>query len=164
MRYHLPFLVNHSIIQGTSPTRQRKVLWRSLPMVHLFSLASCSLALSVTASFLHKGGIMDLLKSVPLHKSLMADRGFEIQDLVLKHNLLLNIPPFKGNQTSFSMADVQKTQSIARLRIHVKRAIGQVKGRFHVFDKPIPLSTLGSMNQMWTIACLLSNFMGPRHI
>ena len=104
---------------------------------------------------------MDLLKSVPPHKSLMADRWFEIQDLILKHNLLLNITPFKGNQTSLSMADVQKTQSIAQLRIHVERVIGQVLGRFHVFDKPIPLSTLGSMNQMGTIACLLSNFMGP---
>ena len=103
---------------------------------------------------------MDLLKSVPPHKSLMADHGFEIQDLILKHNLLLNISPFKGNQTSLSMADLQKTQSIARLKIPVEKAIGQVKGRFHVFDKPIPLSPLGAVSQMWTIACLL-NFMGP---
>ena len=51
----------------------------------------------------------------------MVDRGFEIQDLILKHNLLLNIPPFKGTMRSLSVDDVTKTQKIARLRIHVER-------------------------------------------
>ncbi len=91
----------------------------------------------------------------------MVDRGFEIQDLILKHGLLLNIPPFKGTQSSLSLENVKKTQRIARLRIHVERAIGQVKARFHVFDDAIPMSLSGSANQMWTVACLLTNFSGP---
>ena len=108
-----------------------------------------------------RSGMDKLLKKVPPGKSLMADRGFEIQDLILKHDLLLNIPPFKGSMPSLSMEDVKKTQRIARLRIHVERAIGQVKARFHIFDNDIPLSLYGFANQMWTVCCLLTNFLGP---
>ena len=44
-----------------------------------------------------KSGIESLLRKVPARKSLMVDRGFEIQDLILKYDLLLNIPPLRGN-------------------------------------------------------------------
>ena len=49
-----------------------------------------------------RSGIDDLLKKVLPGKSLMADRRFEIQDLILKRDLL-NIPPFKGKLPSFSI-------------------------------------------------------------
>ena len=107
-----------------------------------------------------ESGFLDLLSSLPEGKSLMADRGFEIQDLLVESGTILNIPPFKG-PSSLSEAAVTETQKIARLRIHVERAIGQVKGRFHVFDHDIPLSLAGSVNQMWTVCCLLCNFFGP---
>ena len=38
-----------------------------------------------------------MLKSVPHGRTVMADKGFDIQDLLVKHGLLLNIPPFKGS-------------------------------------------------------------------
>ena len=41
----------------------------------------------------------------------------------------INIPPFKG-ATPLQLSDVQKTQTIARVRIYVERVIGQVKRRF----------------------------------
>ena len=86
-----------------------------------------------------ESGFLDLLSLLPPGKTIMADRGFEIQDLLVPSGTLLNIPPFKG-QKSLAEADVLKTQKIARVRIHVERAIGQVKGRFHIFDSVIPLS------------------------
>ena len=92
----------------------------------------------------------------------MADCGFEIQDMLVSSGTLLNIPPFKG-QKCLAAADVLKTQKIARLCIHVERAIAQVKGHFHIniFDGVIPLSLAGSANQMWTICYVLTNFLGP---
>ena len=39
---------------------------------------------------------VDLFPVVPKGKSIMADRGFDIQDLLVKHEILLNISPFKG--------------------------------------------------------------------
>ena len=87
---------------------------------------------------------------------MIVDRGFEIQDLILKQNLLLNIPPFKATMPSLSVDDVTKTQKIARLRIHVERAIGHVKSRFHVFDDVIPLTLSG-----FAVASTLTNFLPP---
>lgn len=106
-------------------------------------------------------GLLPLLDHIPPGKNVMADRGFEIQDLLVKPELILNLPPFKGSKTSMTAADVIKTQKIASVRIHVERAIGRVKSRFHIFDKDIPLTLLGSVNQMWAICCTLSNFFGP---
>ena len=109
-----------------------------------------------------KSGFLDLLESVPKGKSIMADRGFDIQDLLAKYNVLMNIPAFRFSATShLSERDVISTQKIARVRIHVERAIGQVKHRFHIFDAVLPLSLTGSINQIWTVCCLLANFSGP---
>ena len=107
-----------------------------------------------------ESGLLQLLEDVPPGKSVMADKGFEIQDLLVKSGHILNIPPFKSSG-AFSEKDVRKTQAIARIRIHVERAIGQVKRRFHIFDSAIPLTLAGSINQMWTVCCLLTNFSGP---
>ena len=63
-------------------------------------------------------GFLDLLHRVPQGKGIMADRGFDIQDLLVTQGLILNIPPFKGTSVSLQEEDVQKTQKIARLRIH----------------------------------------------
>ena len=57
--------------------------------------------------------------------------------------------------------DVLQTQSIARLRVHVERMIRRVKEN-KLFDSVIPLSITGSINQIFTVACLLSNYQnGP---
>ena len=102
-------------------------------------------------------GILDLLEA---GDSVMADKGFVIGNMLQEHNVELNIPPFRENQGQFSTQDVQKSKTIASLRIHVERAIRRVK-EYHFFDSDVPLSTLGSVNQLFSIACLLTNFQGP---
>lgn len=106
-------------------------------------------------------GILPLLETVPPGKNVMADRGFAIQDLLVKPNLVLNMPPFKGTQPTLTMSQVKKTQRVASVRIHVERAIGRVKRLFHIFDRDIPLNMLGSINQIWSICCSISNLFGP---
>ena len=108
-----------------------------------------------------ESGILSLLEDVPPGKRVMADRGFEIQDLLVKANLILNIPPFKGSRPFLPLAEVIKTQKIASVRIHVERAIGRVKRKFHILSKDVPLSLFGCINQIWTVCCLLTNFLGP---
>ena len=107
-----------------------------------------------------QSGFLQLLALVPKGKSVMADRGFEIQDLLLKYGILLNIPPFREGD-HLKEDDVTKTQTIARVRIHVERVIGQVKQRYHILQQMIPLSLVGSVNQIWTVCCLLNNLRGP---
>ena len=89
----------------------------------------------------------------------MADKGFTIQDL-LPVGLSLNIPPFLGSSSQMPAEDGVKTQNIASLRIHVERAITEIKN-FHIWDGVLPLSLFGIVNQMWTVCGHLCNVQEP---
>ena len=90
----------------------------------------------------------------------MADKGFDIGDEQKKVNMELNIPPFLADQSAFSEGDVIKTQTVAQHRIHIERTIGKVH-RFRIFASEIPVTMFGIINQIWTVCCILSNFIEP---
>ena len=87
----------------------------------------------------------------------MADKGFDIEDLLRSKQVSLNLPPFLQSQTQFSAQDVLQTKTVVKVRIHVKRAIRRIK-EFNLFDSDISFSVLGSVNQLYMVACLLTNF------
>ena len=67
-----------------------------------------------------RSGILNLLHYVPYGKSIMADRGFDVQDLLAKFDILLNIPAFRNSPAAhLEERAVVATQKIARVRIHV---------------------------------------------
>ena len=68
--------------------------------------------------------------------SVMADKGFQIQD-ILPLGVSLNIPPFLGSNPQMSAEDVIRTQQIASLRIHVERAINKTKN-FRIWNGVVP--------------------------
>ena len=59
--------------------------------------------------------------------SIMADRGFTIQDELKAINVSLNIPAFLDGREQLTEFEVKERQTIASVRIHVKRAIQRVK-------------------------------------
>eukprot|EP00794_Sanderia_malayensis_P011613 gene11612-biopygen9279 len=69
-----------------------------------------------------KSGVLALLED---GDNLMADRGFDIQD-ILPPGVTLNIPPFKGTRAQLTAKETEETACIASVRIHVERAIGRV--------------------------------------
>lgn len=89
----------------------------------------------------------------------MADKGFRIQDLLDDIKVQLNTPPFLTRE-QFSEEEVEETEEIASLRIHVERRIQRIKD-FHIFDRPIPLSLSPVINEMWVVCVLLTNFQSP---
>ena len=89
--------------------------------------------------------------------AIMADKGFDIDDQLCKLGLELNIPPFLKDKIGFEEDDVIKTQTIGQHRIHVERAICKIR-RNRIFHSVIPVTMFGSISQIWTVACLLSNF------
>lgn len=91
---------------------------------------------------------------------IMADRGFNIGEDLQELALKLNVPPFLRENGYFSEKDIIRAQTVAQHRIHVERAIGKVK-RFRIFQSLIPVSMFGTINQIWTVACLISNFQNP---
>ena len=70
------------------------------------------------------------------------------------------MPAFLSNKGQFSKEELLKSKHIHNLRVHVERAIRRVK-EFHYFDRVLPLNAAGSINEIWTVACLLTNFQGP---
>jgi len=104
-----------------------------------------------------KSGILSFLEEGDM---VMADKGFLIKDLLSERQVSLVIPPFLGPSGHFTADEVRKTQAIARLRIHVERAIRRIK-EYHIFDKVLPMTLVGSVNQLWSVCALLTNFQGP---
>ena len=92
--------------------------------------------------------------------SVMADRGFTIDEELKSLGVTLNIPSFLKGRDQLTSAEVKESQTIASVRIHVERAIQRVK-RFNILRNEIPLTLHGSVNQIWTVCCLLCNFMPP---
>lgn len=90
----------------------------------------------------------------------LADKGFTIQDLATPLGVTVNIPAFLGQNKQMSADDVFHTQQVASERIHIERAINKIKN-FHFFDRPIPLTCYGIINQAWTVAALLTLFQNP---
>ena len=91
---------------------------------------------------------------------IMADKGFNITDLLEPMGVGLNIPPFVGSRSQQNPSEVIATQEIASERIHVERAINKIKN-FQIFNQIIPLSLAGSLNQMWTVCGMLTNLQNP---
>jgi len=85
----------------------------------------------------------------------MADKGFNIGDLLAKRRAFLNIPPFLCNK-QFSVEEIHTTRRIAKVRIHVERAIGRVK-QFHILDSAVPLTLKNVIGPMFRVICYLTN-------
>ena len=100
--------------------------------------------------------ILDLMQPGDM---IMADKGFKIEKLLEGKKVALNLPPFLSNMQQFTPEEVSQTEEIASARIHVERAIRRIK-EFKVFDK-VPLSMIGSVNQMWAVCCILTTFQLP---
>ena len=100
-----------------------------------------------------KSGVLRLLED---GDNLMADRGFDISD-ILPAGVTLSIPPFKGSRPQLTAQEVEDTARIAAVRIHVERAIGRVKN-YHILDGVMPLSLQPLLNKFFSVWCLLTNF------
>lgn len=91
----------------------------------------------------------------------LADKGFEIHDLVALRGGSLYIPPKRfSTSDQFTEGECFETMSIANVRIHVERAIKRIKA-WHIFNQVQPLSSYGSINQIWTVCAILVNFQNP---
>ena len=79
--------------------------------------------------------------------SVMANRGFMIKDQLKEISVELNIPPFLDGRQQLPADEVKHGRQIASLRIHVERAIGQIK-QFAILQGNFPLSMVRQVNQI----------------
>ena len=71
-----------------------------------------------------KSGIMDKLKRGGI---LLADRGFNVQDLLACRDVRVITPAFLRGKSHLSPAERTQSRAITRDRIHLERMIGLIK-------------------------------------
>ena len=89
--------------------------------------------------------------------SIMADRGFTIQDQLKAVGVGLNIPPFMEGRKQLPPEEVLRGRQIASLRIHVERIIGRIKN-YTILKSTLPLSMSRIANQIVSVCSWLVNF------
>ena len=104
-----------------------------------------------------KCGLLDLLDP---GDSVMADKGFDIEEYLIPLGVKLNIPPFLRGKVQFNQSELVQTRRIASLRIHVERAMERIKN-FHIFDRTLQASLTGIADRMFYVCCFLCNFHPP---
>ena len=104
-----------------------------------------------------RSGILELLEP---GDSVMADKGFDIEEDLIPLGVKLNIPPFLRGKAQFNSHELVQTRRIASLRIHVERAMERIKN-FHIFDRTLPVTVTGIADRMFCVCCYLSNFHPP---
>ena len=78
-----------------------------------------------------RSGLLELLEK---GDSVMADRGFNIQDDLTPLEVKVNIPPFLKRKNQLEPEELVETRHIASLRIHVEQAMERIKN-YYIFDR-----------------------------
>ena len=104
-------------------------------------------------NIVRKSGLLDLIEE---KDDIMADKGFTIRHLLLPKKATLNLPAFCHKGKSLSKKALTKSRNIARVRIHVERAISRLKS-FRILSGVISIKLRYVLNQIITIASCLCN-------
>lgn len=88
---------------------------------------------------------------------ILAGKGFLLRD-ILPPGVHINIPPFLTSP-QFTPAEVERTQCIARARIHVERAIKRVKG-YNILNF-IPKTLYPNASKIFQLCSAFVNFQNP---
>ncbi|KAM9408135.1 uncharacterized protein KZ484_024280 [Pholidichthys leucotaenia] len=96
-------------------------------------------------------GILSLLSP---GMAIMVNRDFPVCDFVPCKIYRLG---FRSGRSRMSACEVRETQATTCLRLHVEQQIQRVK-QHKLFDIEIPVQLFHCINQLYTVACLLTNY------
>ncbi|KAK3926014.1 UPF0725 protein [Frankliniella fusca] len=102
-------------------------------------------------------GILDQLE---FNDGVMVDKGFMIEEECLVRNLFLYRPPFLSKKKTLSKAEALNTAEIAGARVHVERAIKNLRD-FDILVDQISLNLLPFINDILVVCGALVNLSAP---
>ena len=102
-------------------------------------------------------GTCGILNHINQGDSVLVDKGFTVQDLLIPLQASIYIPPFLGKRESFTKEEILLKKRIAKARIHVERFNERLK-KFRLLDQTIPLSLKPIISQIVYVASFLVNF------
>ncbi|XP_071316585.1 Fanconi anemia core complex-associated protein 24 isoform X2 [Trachinotus anak] len=114
-----------------------------------------------TAAVSHKDAIREsgVLNLLEPGDQVLTDESLEIKDLLDVSGVnLVSLTLSQPNRQSVQ-DDLTHTDS-GLLKVHMRRAIGRLK-ECHIFDDVVPSALSGSVDQLWTVCALLTNFQEP---
>ena len=97
--------------------------------------------------------------------TILADRGFTMEEDVAVYGGKLEILAFTHGKKQLSQREVEQSQQLARVRIHVERIIGLIKNKYTILKGPLPSHLLKhksdtrivNIDKLLTICSALSN-------
>ncbi|XP_064462529.1 uncharacterized protein LOC135373224 [Ornithodoros turicata] len=98
-----------------------------------------------------------VLETICASRSVMADRGFLIEEECRKRSIALNIPPFMRGKSQLSQEEEQETRKIASIRIHIERVIRRIKN-YKILATVLPNTMTYQLNKIWHICARIINF------
>ena len=90
-----------------------------------------------------KSGFLDLIDP---GDTILADRGFTISEDVQLHGGKLEIPSFTRGKSQLSQKEVEFSQKLARVRIHVERVICLLKNKYTILQGILPITIIRHKN------------------
>ena len=100
-----------------------------------------------------RSGFLDLIEHGDL---ILADRGFLITEELAAKGAQLAIPAFTKGKLQLSAKEVEQTRKLARIRIHVERAIERMKN-FRVISTTMNINLVPHVDSILTICGAISN-------
>jgi len=89
--------------------------------------------------------------------TIMADKGFNIQDILAPHDVQVNIPTFLKRGNRFAPKSLSRDRKIASKRVHIERHIGLIK-TYKILSQPMTPTEASLGSQIIFVCCMLCNF------
>jgi len=89
--------------------------------------------------------------------SIMADKGFNIQDIMAANDVHINIPTFLKKANRFNPRTLSRDRNIASKRVHIEHHIGLAK-TFKILRHPLTLCETALASEVIFVCFMLCNF------
>ena len=90
----------------------------------------------------------------------LADRGFQLKELLLLKHAELTVPQANKGKAQMSTDQVKETKKVANVRLHVQRVIRRLK-QFRILSQVMPITLLRYANDIILIFAAVTNLQGP---